>query len=164
MNRRFHILFVLLVICFPLLAFSQPLNTDFKQAANNDSPYPLGDVHWIGSILQSTNSRYHEGMSVPQRLIFINIPTTSGNVHTLTLSHQASKGGKHAYDYMTSFAQALAAAPLIAGPGILVNLNQCGQQIGPPADLGTICVLSEVWKPFDRVVDAGHVGYCLHSC
>ena len=36
---------------------------DFRQSANNDSPHALGDVHWIGSILQQQNSRYVEGMS-----------------------------------------------------------------------------------------------------
>jgi hypothetical protein len=69
----------------------------------------MGDCHWISSILLQTNSNYREGMSVPQRTLFTNIPATSGNVHTLLFSHQATKGGIHAYSHLTSFEQAIAA-------------------------------------------------------
>jgi hypothetical protein len=88
------------------------VQTDFRQAANDDSgtcgispghACSLGDAHWINSILQQSNSRYLEGMSVPQRTLFRNVPDTSpGNLHMLTLSHQATKGGIHAYDFLTS--------------------------------------------------------------
>ncbi len=137
-----------LISFFPALAIwiagavgltAQPLNTDFRQSANKDAPYLLGDVHWIGSILQSSNSYYKEGMSVLQRAFFINIPATAGDVHTLTFNHQALKSGHHAYDYLTSWPQGVAAALDIAGAGILVNVNECGEEIHPPANLGAIC-------------------------
>src|SRR5215212_9551777 len=44
------------------------VSVDFKQGANDDSPFPLGTIHWIGSILQNSNSKYAEGMSTLQRL------------------------------------------------------------------------------------------------
>ncbi|HZM00174.1 MAG TPA: hypothetical protein VFD43_07985, partial [Planctomycetota bacterium] len=84
------------------------LSTDFFQAANLGPP--VGEIDWIGSILQQNNSIYAEGMSVPQRLVFLEIDPTAGNVHTLTFSHQATKGGDvHAYDFLTSWAQAIEA-------------------------------------------------------
>ncbi len=115
---------------------------DFKQCANNDSPTPLGTCHWINSILQQSNSRYVEGMSTLQRLIFTNIATTSGNVHTLTFRHQATKGSAaaHAYDFLTSWDQAVAAANAIApGQNLLGTIIPCGQEIGPPASLASTC-------------------------
>ena len=50
-----------------------PLGIDWRQAANDDPSAcdndpggsDIGDVHWIGSILQSSNSIYLEGMGVP---------------------------------------------------------------------------------------------------
>ena len=115
-------------------------SVDFKQAANNDSPYLLGDVHWITSILQASDSVYYEGMSVAQRVMFVSIPATTGNVHTLTLRHQATKGGKHAYDYMTSWPQALASDNAVLGTNtILTSLNECGPNLGPPNTMPATC-------------------------
>jgi hypothetical protein len=71
---------------------------DFRQYAT------LTDT-WIGSILQQSNSQYYEGMSVPQRIAFVDIDSTTDNVHNLTLSHQATKGGIHAYDWLTAWNQ-----------------------------------------------------------
>src|SRR5260221_3357454 len=54
-------------------------NIDFKQGANKDNfkvsgvDYVTGEIHWIGSILQNSNSRYVEGMSTLQRLVFNNL-------------------------------------------------------------------------------------------
>lgn len=81
------------------------LKKDFAQCANNDSPTPAGQCHWIGSALQNSNSDYGEGMTVPQRIVFTDIPATTGNIHTLTFSHQATKGGIHAYDFLTAYNQ-----------------------------------------------------------
>ncbi len=100
-----------------------PLVVDFKQYATKLN-------QWIGSILQSSNSAYHEGMSVPQRTVFTNIASTSGNVHTLAFSHEATKGGIHAYDWLTGWNQGNI-PPLPFVPW--------GPSIGPPANLGTIC-------------------------
>ncbi|MGB7062458.1 MAG: T9SS type A sorting domain-containing protein [Candidatus Zixiibacteriota bacterium] len=116
-----------------------PLVVDFRQSANDDSPYPPGDVHWIGSILQANNSNYYEGMSSLQRIVFINIPKTAGHVHTLNFSHQANKATAHAYDFVTSWPQGVQAGSEIGGSTMFVNVNECGPDIGPPANLGAIC-------------------------
>jgi len=117
---------------------------DFRQAANTDGGYLLGDAHWINSILQSSNSIYAEGVSVPQRLMIVDIPATVGDVHTLTFRHQAAKASAsaHAYDYLTSWNQAVASADAIAvGQGLLADLfnDQCGPELGPPASLAATC-------------------------
>ncbi len=101
------------------------LGKDFKQCANDDPT--LGSCHWIGSALQSSNSAYSEGMSVPQRLLLTNIHSTSGNVHTLTFSHQATKGGVHAYDFLTAYNQ---------GNSPALTLNACNDFGGSD---GTTC-------------------------
>ncbi len=126
------------VVC-PHQAISQPLRIDFRQAANNDSPLSLGNVHWVQSILQQNNSKYYEGMSVPQRIMLANVPRTTGNAHTLTISHKASKNGVHGYDFLTSYTQSVAAANAIVGPTVLQQLNECGAGIGPPNTLQATC-------------------------
>src|SRR5262249_4179872 len=40
---------------------------------------------------------------------------------------------------LTSWSQAVASATAIAGPSLLVNLNPCGVNIGPPGSLGATC-------------------------
>ncbi len=105
---------------------------DFKQCANENPT--LGECDWIPGIIQANNSKYHEGMSVPQRTLFSAIGATSGNVHMLNFSHQATKGGIHAYDWLTSYDQAVAAA---ADNGITLDLNPCGEAI--PANFVPIC-------------------------
>src|SRR5262249_14226186 len=95
---------------------------DFTQAANGDAVHakPLGDHTWINGILNPNNSEYFEGVSTLQRILFDSVTTTSGNIHTLTFSHQAAKGSAHAYDVLTSWNQAHAATLVIA-PGSLVH-------------------------------------------
>ncbi|WP_143076494.1 hypothetical protein, partial [Flavobacterium swingsii] len=77
------------------------MSKDFKQFANN----PV--EKWQEGILQQSNSTYYEGSSTLQRVDLKNIPATNLNRHTLTLSHLATKGGHHAYDFITSYDQAL---------------------------------------------------------
>jgi hypothetical protein len=92
---------------------------DFNQASNQchgtivpnaTCPVVNPPLSWINGILNPNNSDYTEGIGVPQRIILFDIPATPGNVHTLTLSHQAVKGGIHAYDFLMSWAQAVQTA------------------------------------------------------
>ena len=138
---RFCIPFMLLLFLMSPPVLAQHVSVDFKQAANNDKRQQLGDVHWIQSALQKNNSAYFEGMSVPQRIMLDNIRKTAGNQHALSFSHRATKNGVHAYDYLTSYEQAKAASALIAGPNVLVNLNECGASIGPPRNLAATCAM-----------------------
>ena len=88
------------------------LVVDFKQAANNNGePGGLGDIDWLSSILQTGNSVYHEGMSVMQRAVFENFTDAGGDGNIVLKFHtDATKGGIHAYDWQTSWDQAITAA------------------------------------------------------
>jgi hypothetical protein len=86
-------------------------------------------------------------MSVPQRILFVNIPATTGDVHALNLNHQANKSATiHAYDYLTSWSQAVAAANILEPPppGLLADLgtDECGPAIGPQASTAICNALS----------------------
>jgi PKD repeat protein len=108
-----------------------PLRTSFRQYANTSD-------NWINSILHNANSFYREGMSVPQRIVFSSIETTSGDIHNLTFSHQATKLGVHAYDWLTGWNQGNV-PPLTYNPwgpaydpGINATLIQNLHQKTPP--------------------------------
>jgi hypothetical protein len=98
--------------------FTDGVSVDFSQYANLAPTYEK----WIGSILQASNSVYYEGMSVPQRTAFINIAATTDNIHTLTIKHQSTKSGIHAYDWLTSWNQ---------GNTPPLNYIPWGEDIGP---------------------------------
>jgi uncharacterized repeat protein (TIGR01451 family) len=98
-------------------------NVDFKQYANEND-------EWINGILQASNSRYYECMSVPQRTILANIIPTTGGEHTFAFGHQATKGGIHAYDWLTAYNQGN--IPPLA-------FNACGPQIGNNPDFAAVC-------------------------
>ena len=133
-RNRYHGALLLLFFLLSLSSVeAQKTGVDFRQGANNDRPLQLGEVNWVQSVLQGNNSQYFEGMSVPQRILLQNIKPTKGNVHTLTFRHLATKGGKHAYDFLTSYDQAKMAADAIAGPGILYDLRECERGFSPPA-------------------------------
>jgi hypothetical protein len=129
---------LLLSLSLTATAQEASLVVDFSQGANTNPVQ--GDVIWIRGILQQSNSTYFEGMSTLQRIAFLNIPKTTDHVHTLTLSHLANKGtDNHAYDFITSWSQAVQAGTEIGGPTMFVTLNECGPAIGPPANLDEIC-------------------------
>ncbi|HEV8287082.1 MAG TPA: hypothetical protein VGQ09_22380, partial [Chitinophagaceae bacterium] len=90
-------------------------SVDFKQGANKDAPFLLGDIHWINSILQQSNSRYAEGMSTLQRVVFLDLATVAGNNHVLRVKFEAQKASHHAYDFITGWNQALKAAHDLSG-------------------------------------------------
>ena len=111
---------------------------DFKQGANRDNfqNYVTGEIHWIGSILQNSNSRYIEGMSTLQRLVFNNLASCNGN-HVLRMKMESRKADQHAYDFITSWDNAFKAAEAIApGFGLMPTsrsdprLHECGPDIG----------------------------------
>ena len=138
--------------------FTDKVAVDFRQCANNDgNPRVLGNCSWINSIVQASNARYFEGMSNMQRIVLIDIDPTANNNHSMTLSHQSTKGGIHAYDFLTSYEQAIKAAddagvsfigtkaytPL-GDESMSLNLtltdaHACGPNIGPPNTLGATC-------------------------
>src|SRR5712691_265781 len=125
------LLLLLLASAGSIQSLSGGTAVDFKQAANNDAGFGLGNTHWIGAVLQDGNSRYYEGMSVLQRALFAGVPATAGNHHSLLFRHQFTKGGLHAYDFLTSYAQAQ--ADNASAVGVTTILNPCGADIAASA-------------------------------
>ncbi|MHC5212452.1 MAG: hypothetical protein ACYTG2_17200, partial [Planctomycetota bacterium] len=112
------------------------LGLDFRQAANHASPVP-GEIQWLNSILQH---------------VLVDIPPTKDARHVLRFSHQATGGGTnyHAYDFLTSWEQAIAAAEskgpfgenlldALADPAVI-----CGPGLGPQV---TPALCASLWDP-----------------
>lgn len=121
---------------FLLLSAVQSIaqSTDFRQLANK------APQSWINSILQQNNSTYYEGTSTLQRLVLVGVPSTTGNNHVLKLSHQASKGNIHAYDFITGFHTAQADYLEQTGT-TLMNIALSGANIGPQATAAMVDAL-----------------------
>lgn len=108
-------------------AFASAANLD--QCANGaiDSPVTCG-AGWSNQDLNAQQSHYRENDSVPFRALLSGL-STSGS-HTFTFSWRTTKGGKHAYDYLTTYNRTQAADPCYGVSG-------CGaSSVFPiPADL-----------------------------
>ncbi len=73
----------------------------------NGHPPPTG-ANWSNGNINAQNSIYREGQSVPFRY-FVTGVTTGGTSHFFTIQMDYKKGGKAAYDYLTSFDRSFAA-------------------------------------------------------
>ncbi|MEO7482497.1 MAG: hypothetical protein ABIT81_01970, partial [Ferruginibacter sp.] len=140
-----HLCKMLVLFVLVLMGMSPvKAQNDFRQASNNTGE-GLGKITWINSIVQQNNSKYYEGTSVPQRIIFLNLGSTSGNNHSLTMSHQAIKASNasHSYDFLTSWDNAYATAGIYTtGVNLLNTLftRQCGPNPGSdPTGYLTAC-------------------------
>ncbi|MFV9485162.1 hypothetical protein ACNI3T_15050, partial [Christiangramia sp. ASW11-125] len=127
-NLRFYKIHCLLntFILFGLFlagstGFSQTYKDEIRQLKNLDyvSSNLTDDLIFINSNLQANNSAYSEGMSTLQRIIFENLPSAVANEHTLRIRIQTLKGGKHAYDFITSWEQSMSVAQTILPPGFI---------------------------------------------
>jgi hypothetical protein len=76
----------------------------YNQCANDDGDgygAPDPECHWINGAINSSNSTYFEGDSTIHRAWLDGFaPSTS---HTVTFKYGTTKGGKHAYDYLTTY-------------------------------------------------------------
>ena len=132
-------LVVMLAATAMSLQVAHAQSADLKQGANDSGSNGVGNVQWTTSNLTASNSVYCEQMSTPQRLILYGYGTSSSN-YSLTLSHQATRNNVHAYDFLTSWAQAVSAADAVApGQNLLAQLfaNQCGASI--PSSVASAC-------------------------
>ncbi|MCC7428811.1 MAG: hypothetical protein IT557_18105 [Alphaproteobacteria bacterium] len=93
-------------------SFTDALVVDFRQATNNNGePGGLGDIDWLNSIIQESNSVYYEGMALMQRAILTGFTDTGNDKYIqLDFAHQSTKGGVHAFDWLVSWGQAVALA------------------------------------------------------
>ncbi len=127
---------------------AQSFGTDFSQSSNNN-PSPQGNVVWIGSIVQQSNSHFYEGQSTLQRILFQSVPVSSDGWYHLRFRHQAAKGSINAYDFVVGWGDksgsvgSVPAATYIGAietsnaisPTCFITLNQCNN-LGPK---GTQC-------------------------
>jgi hypothetical protein len=77
----------------------------YDQCSNDDGDgYATGDTgcRWTNGNLQSNNSTYFEGDATVQRVWLTDFPA-DGNVHSVVLQYGTTKGGHHAYDYLTDW-------------------------------------------------------------
>lgn len=76
----------------------------YDQCSNDDGDgYATGDTEcrWVNGNLNGTNSTYMEGDATVQRLWLNGFEP--GSDHTITLQYGTTKGGSHAYDFLTSW-------------------------------------------------------------
>ncbi len=76
----------------------------YDQCQNDDGDgYVTGDTgcRWTTGNLIASNSTYHEGDSTVQRLWVEGF--VPGSPHTVTFKYGTTKGGKHAYDFLTTY-------------------------------------------------------------
>ena len=68
---------------------------------------------WVNGNLNENNSHYREGDSVPFRTKLTNL--TPGTSYSFTIGYDTIQGGKHAYDYLTSYNRTESSANPCAG-------------------------------------------------
>jgi hypothetical protein len=96
-------------------------SVDFGQCANQ--PSAPHDCEWINGALNASKAVYAENMSVPQRTMLTAITPTLSTQHSLVFTTQWTKGGQHAFDWLTSYAQAQASATFYGVP--FGAMNEC---------------------------------------
>ncbi len=99
-------LFLLAVaMAAPMLAKAANPAANIDQCRNGQITAPVQciDNAWQNGNLGAENSHYREGDSVPFRAVLTNLDASAGNTHTLVIQYDTLQGGKHAYDYLTSF-------------------------------------------------------------
>ncbi|HEY6015426.1 MAG TPA: DUF5979 domain-containing protein, partial [Gaiellaceae bacterium] len=82
-------------------AGSTPSVGTYDQCSNDTGSGYADGCHWINGNLNQNNSLYAEGDSTVQRLWLTGMDP--GSTHTVTFTYGTTKGGKHAYDYLTTW-------------------------------------------------------------
>ncbi|MCJ7492077.1 MAG: hypothetical protein MUP15_08010 [Dehalococcoidia bacterium] len=106
----------------------------YSQCSNDQGTgYTTGDTgcRWINGNLQHNNSLYREGEATVQRLAIDGLIT---GTHTVTISYGTTKGGKHAYDFLTDplFSEDWITAADFCDPPI-TNLASCSTLTANPS-------------------------------
>jgi hypothetical protein len=106
--------------------FSDAIGTNLDQLQNGTTS---ASPEWANGNINTSNSCYSEANSVPFR--FFITGTTGGTSHVYTIEMEWTKGGIHAYDYLTDYD--LSEAGPIASAG-----GPCGTiSTAPPGDCAT---------------------------
>jgi len=98
---------------------------DLDHCANGplSGPVVCSDVtpnnNWVNGQLGSNKAHYREGESVPYRSVITGL--TNGATYNLTIEYDTTKGGKAAFDYLTSYDRTENGTGFSAG-----QANPCG--------------------------------------
>src|SRR3989442_7785824 len=80
---------------------------NLDQCANGPLSGPVhcnsDPTQWVNGNLNGNQAHFFEGDSIPYRMRFSGLGTGAGVSHTVTIGWDTTKGGKHAFDYLTSF-------------------------------------------------------------
>lgn len=76
---------------------------NLDQGRNGQAASPVTPVEWVNGNLNSSQSHYLEGYSIPYRVVMTDLPT-DGTEIVLTLAYDVTHGGKHAIDFLTHYA------------------------------------------------------------
>jgi hypothetical protein len=107
-------------------------NPDIDQCADGKRGQPMESCtgnNWQNGNINENNAQYVEGDSVPFRVIYTGL--TPGQSYTIRIAWDTTKGGKAAYDYLTSYNRTVPPTP---NPNGLVN-DPCSGVTG--CSLGT---------------------------
>jgi uncharacterized cupredoxin-like copper-binding protein len=76
-------------------------NLDTCANGPTSAPVQCTGENWDNGNLNASKSHYAEGDSVPYRTVFENLVV--GHTYTISIEYDTTQGGKHAFDYLTSF-------------------------------------------------------------
>ena len=133
------------------VAASNASSATLDQCANGKTGtprVPCTGSNWQNGNINSNNSQYREGDSVPFRAL-ITVPTSATAVthHTIWVQYDSTVSSKHAYDYLTTWNATETGDPTSGQTGIsstaLVPITPGADEIPPPIDLQTsTCTLA----------------------
>jgi len=117
------------------IAMAAPTLAWANEAANLDqcrnggstpvvTPVQCVDSAWQNGNLGAENSHYREGDSVPFRLTLTGLDTSAAS-HSVTIQYDTLQGGKHAYDYLTSYNETETDANAATGFSPALTLGNC---------------------------------------
>ncbi|MGI8981137.1 MAG: DUF7507 domain-containing protein, partial [Pirellulaceae bacterium] len=107
---------------FALTADGQ--SSGLKAATNFTDAGPAADLdhygnvsgEWLDGNLGTNKANYLEGQSVPDRIVMTGL--TAGTTYSITPCYDTTKGGKHAFDYLTSYDRSVSPDPLAGVSGV----------------------------------------------
>jgi hypothetical protein len=126
------------IVAVAPVAASNASSASLDQCANgapSGSRQACTGSNWQNGNINSNNSQYREGDSVPFRAL-ITVPTNttgSATTHTIWVQYDSTVSGKHAYDYLTTWNRTETGDPT---SGTTVNSTPVSTgAIPPPIDL-----------------------------
>ncbi|MGH7735772.1 MAG: hypothetical protein ACREOE_19275, partial [Gemmatimonadales bacterium] len=127
MSRALQGTGALLLIAGSALTFASPASAASESASLDQCqdgtvrPIPNNQctsadpADWINGDLNANKAVYREGDTVPFRAILTNLTGGAGSSHSATIQYQTTKGGHHAYDYLTTLNNTVPAPDPCAG-------------------------------------------------